>query len=442
MKHRIGRIGLLGILLACEPAFGPEDIPGDRDLPARQDPAPSPDLPDRVDLPLPGDLPGPDGPDLDAAPDQPPPDVPGDLPETGPLPDGDFATPEGIALADRYVVVANPAFRYDGQRMVFGTGFLTVVDRGTRQVVQRVALPCRNPQEVSWDGSRLWALCSGETSFDGTLVRPAGQAALVGLDLSGTPFRIVSYLPVSRSASHPLVGYPSSMALRDGLAYLGCGTTAAVLVADLDGNRLVRSPEDPWSLAALGLSGLEDQDTVKVLPGPQGMLLAGSFNRDLVVAFGVTGEVPTPAGSLEVGVPGMLDGVLDLAWRPGGTPELYVLLGLAQRVVAASDLLGSPRMDDRFAVTGTMPNRLLLDRDRLWILDSGDNRATAVDADTGKPLGLRAAMPPGTNPYALAAGDFEGRRELYVTGLRSDSLWIFDADTGALLAEVPPGLRP
>lgn len=426
----------LGLWLACEPTPGLEHDAGSEgihdagDLPASAD-GPQ-DLPEDAAPPPPRDIPGIDardpGPDGGTV----------DLPDPGPLPDRDFATPEGITLAGRHVVVANPDFRYDGQRMVFGTGFLTVVDRGSRQVVQRIALPCRNPQEVSWDGTRLWALCSGETTFDGTLVRPAGQAALVGLDRSGDPFRIVAWMPIVPSPTHPLVGYPSSMAFLDGRAYLASGTTAALLVADLEAGHLLRSPDAPLSLESLGLGGLADQDTVKVLTGPPGVLLAGSFNRDRVLAFRLPGGAPDPIQSLEVGVEGMLDGVLDLAWRPGGTPELYVLLGLAQRVVAVSDLLGAPRVDDRFAVTGTMPNRILLDRDRLWILDSGDNRVTAVDADTGRPLEVRALMPPGTNPYAMAAGDWEGRPELYVTGLRSNSLWVFDADTGDLLAQVPP----
>jgi len=413
MRRRLATVWVLGLLAACEPTFDSRDLSEPRDLPTPEDAASA--------------------------------DVPGDdlsFPDPGPLPEGNFAAPEGVALADRYAVVANSAFHYDGQRMVFGTGFLTVVDRKTRQVVQRIALPCRNPQEVSWDGAHLWALCSGETSFDGALVRPAGGAGLVGLDLSGAPLRIVSFLPIPPSTAHPLAGYPSSMVLRDRRAYLGCGTTAALLVADLLQGRMQRSPEDPLPLASLGLGDLETQDTVKVLAGPGETLLAGSFNRDRVLAFTLAGDEPVPLRSLEVGAAGMMDGVLDLAWRPGGTPELYVLLGLAQRVVAVSDLLGNPRLDDRFAVTGTMPNRLLIDGDRLWVLDSGDNRVRAVDADTGEDLEIRATMPPGTNPYGMAVGEWEGRRELHVTGLRSNSLWVFDARTGDPLAEVGPDPGP
>lgn len=339
-----------------------------------------------------------------------------------------FSAPEGLAVAGDYLVVANSAFGYDGGDLVFGTGFATVVDRRDRRVVNRIPMPAKNPQAVAVDDRRAWVLCSGRTAFDGARVRPETDGALAGIPLdtldAATEPDVVVTIPLD--ASTPLVGYPSSLAIIDDRAWIGSGTAAALFVIDLTTGTLVRGPENP-----ILLGNAADQDTMVVAPGPARRLIVASFNRDRVWVLDVATGEPVAGTPFEVGTPGVMDGLLSLAWRPEGTPDLFVLLGMASGVAAASLGDGGPQVIDRFVVNaGSLPNMLLVDGNRLLILNSGDNNVRAFDAATGAGLPFQATMPPSANPYAMALGDVGQRHELYVTGLGSNAVYVFDAGGG------------
>lgn len=343
------------------------------------------------------------------------------------LPDANFAAPEGLAVAGDFLVVANARYGYDGQGIAYGTGFATVVDRATGRVVNRIPMPAKNPQAVAVAGDRVWVLCSGQTSFDGTLVTPLTGGALAGIRIADlavaeAPDAVVDF-PLD--PARPLVGYPSSLAILGDRAWMGSGTAAALFVADLASGTRVRGADDP-----ILLGDADAQDTLTVAAGSSGHLLAASFNRDLVWVLDATDGAPLAGMPFEVGVPGGMDGVLALAWREGGTPNLYVLLGMASRVAAATLGDGAPRVTQRFATTGSLPNALLLDGDRLLVLNSGDNNVRAFDVATGGELAFTANLPPSANPYAMAVGDVADGRRLYVTGLMANAVYVFDASPG------------
>jgi len=350
------------------------------------------------------------------------------------LPASAFSAPEGLAVAGDFLVVANSHYGYGGAAIEYGTGFLTVVDRDARTVVHRIPLPARNPQVVRTLGNRVWVLCSGTTTFDGANVLPLTDGALAGIPLDRLadaegPDVVV---PIGRDPARPLVGYPSSLTLAGGEAWIASGTSAAVFVADLASGELVRGPDNP-----VALGDLDVQDTIATAPGPGGLVLAGSFNRDRVFAIDPQTRAPVDGLAFDVGTPGAMDGVLALAWREGGAPDLFVLLGLASRVAAATLGNGTAVVDPQFAVTGTTPNGILVDGDRVLVLNSGDNNVTAFDAVSGDALGFRAVCPLSSNPYAMALGERAGRKELYVTGLLSNAVYVFDAQSGERLAEIP-----
>jgi hypothetical protein len=350
---------------------------------------------------------------------------------------GAFAGPQGVAVANGLAFVANANPSYSGQSLVYGPGSVTVVRLSDGAVLRVLPLAAPNPGAVAAAGNRVVVACSGSTAFDGKVVRPAGDGAVVVLDAAtvvstGVPLRVI---PLPRSADHPLVGYPSSVALFDGgaTAWLGSGTAPALFHVDLDAGTVLRGADDP-----VALGDLAAQDTVVVRAGPRGQLLAGRFEADEVLALDpATGAASSVLpGPFPVGSPGEPDGVLDLAVREGGTPDLYVLLGLASKVAALDTAQGPASVRNAFARTGTFPNRLVTDGDRLLVVDSGDNNVVALDALTGAARGRVVAFPTGTNPYDLALYDADGVPHAAVTGQQADALFLVDLSRGVVEREV------
>ena len=70
---------------------------------------------------------------------------------------------------------------------------------------------------------------------------------------------------------------------------------------------------------------------------------------------------------------------------------------------------------------------ILDNQDRLLILNSGDNNVKAYAANSGQLLDFKATMPQSTNPFDMAISD---DNQLYVTGLLSNSVFVFDASPG------------
>jgi DNA-binding beta-propeller fold protein YncE len=355
-------------------------------------------------------------------------DVPFDSYDPG-LPQGPFAAPEGIAVAGGYVFVANANFAFEGQELVFGPGFVTVVRASDGSVVNRIRTSGKNPQVVLANGDEVLVLCSGETVYDPDtlLVRPRSDGAIDIIDLAEaeTASRPSSTIPIPRGAAGSLVGYPSSLVVTsDGrYAYVASGTAAALFKVDLQDGTVVRGADYP-----IELGDLQKQDTVRVAKGPDGLLLLGRFNNDLVHLLDpVTDRLATfPWGTLQIGSSGAFAGVSDLVHRPGNPPDLFVLLGLAGQVAAVTMDAGAAGVQVAFASTGLYPNRLLSVEGKLLVVNSGENNVTAIHPSTGAILDWKATLPPSTNPYdATVDGP-----TLWVTGLVSNSLHAFSLATG------------
>lgn len=352
-----------------------------------------------------------------------------------------FASPEGVAVTEEYVFVASTAF--DTTAMTYGDGFVTVIRRSDLRPVNKVFTSHKNPQVLTVFQGNLYVLCSGETSFDTTtyIVSPKGDASLdvfkiEAITLSsadmfglGTPVSTPSAtIEIPLSTTNPLVGYPSSLAITDDgrFAYAGSGTAGAVFKLDLISNKALRGTDNPIVLGDLSL-----QDGIKVATGPNGSIFAGSFNRDLLFAIG-SDDKPGALGweSLDLGKTSDMEGVQDLAFRTEGKPDLFALMGIASAITAVSTVDGKVTTD--YSKTGLYPNRIVLANDRLFVVNSGDNNITAIDANTGKNLGTVAVFPAGTNPYDMAIhGDIA-----YVTGFATNSLFEVDLIRGEVVREL------
>lgn len=350
-------------------------------------------------------------------------------------PTQNFAGPEGLAVAGDYVFVANAAYRFDGSKIVYDEGFVTVVGLKDFRVVNRIPTPAKNPQVVTSVGGKIYVLCSGETEADQNFtIYPKSDGAVLVLDanapLASTWEKVimVPYKPKS------LVGYPSSMVISgDGrFAYLGSGTTAALLKVDLEAGKVLRGAEDP-----IALGKLDAQDMLTLEWGESGVLFVGSFNRDIVMAIDTkTDSVAAfPFQEVNVGKTENLDGVSDLLYLRSKSPDLFILLGLANAVQAMNTSQGEASLHT-FAVTGTAPNRILEWNGRLLIVNSLDNNVQAVDIATKKDLGPFVVFPVGSNPYDMAIANVGGKDMLYVTGLLANALYEVDLSTGTVQRQV------
>ncbi|NOZ00667.1 MAG: hypothetical protein GXP54_02100, partial [Deltaproteobacteria bacterium] len=117
----------------------------------------------------------------------------------------------------------------------------------------------------------------------------------------------------------------------------------------------------------------------------------------------------------------------------GGSPDLFVLLGLASTVMGVTTTIGLPVP---LVNTGSNPNQIAVSGGVLYILNSGDNNVTAMDVSTTKYLGVAVNFDPGVNPYDFAFADLDGATVMYVTGFLSNTLYEVDPATGKILRKV------
>ena len=342
------------------------------------------------------------------------------LDELEPLTGPAFYGPTGLALSGELVVVANSEF--DGVTMSYGPGSVTFVRRHDLAPVARMPTSRKNPAAVAISGSTAFVLCAGETSFDSEkgLVLPKSDGALDVFDLTFFETGPKVSIPVPIDPSNPLIGYPSSLALSpDGKrAWAGSGTAAVIFEFDLVTSKLVRT---------IALGDLDRQDGITLEVGQDGRIWAGSFNRDQVYAF--LPSDPASRSAFTVGKsPSDMDGVVDIALRPGASPDVFALLAMSSSISAIDSTTG--KVKDAFATTGLYPNRMARGADFLYVVNSGDNNVLAVNADTGK-SDVVAVLPEKTNPWDIAVDG----PSAFVTGNGSNSLFLVDIKAGKVVGE-------
>ena len=351
-----------------------------------------------------------------------------------------FAQPEGVAVVGDYAFVANANYRFDGASIVFDPGFVTVVRLSDFQVVRQIPTAHKNPQVVVGLEDRALVLCSGETVWDNDagVIRPVsdGSVEVIPVNEAETASAPALVIPLPAGPAGTLIGYPSSLAVTPDkrFAYAGSGTTAVLFKIDLSSNQVVRGAGNPISLGDPTV-----QDTLAVEAGPPGLLFAGSFNRDLVFALDTSSDAPAsaPFQQVDAGKTQDMDGVLDLAYRAGGTPDLFVLLGLANAVQSLTTVQGAASLQT-LGSTGLYPNRIAVwDAEGVvLVLNSGDNNLRALKIATGQSLDI-VAFAPNTNPYDMALARRSDKDMLYVTGLLSNALYEVDLAAQKVVRQVP-----
>jgi DNA-binding beta-propeller fold protein YncE len=331
---------------------------------------------------------------------------------------GILAGPEGIAVADGTIFVANVNSRYDPNSglVVFDEGFIQTFDATNLAPGARLDVRCENPQYVLPADADLLVVCSGSMLPDSEgLLTPATDGALLVLDRSS--LAIKQQIPVPRGTPHALSGFPGNMAWSSDLqrVYLGSGSGPYVHAVDLATETTqVFQLRDP-----------DDRNDLVVPIWWEGRLFATSFTAGALFELDpidgtILGE-PLP-----ITESGETEGTVDVV---PGDGTLYVLHSLSQRVVAVDP---TARTFAPLFTAGAAANRIRLYDGALYVLNSMDNNLTRHDLSTGTTTTPFAIFPPGSNPWKMAFVD--GR--MYVTAYLSDELFVVDVGSGTIEAVV------
>jgi hypothetical protein len=347
--------------------------------------------------------------------------------------DANFLAPEGIIISNDRVFVANASFAYSGSELLYGAGFVTVLDATTGQVVNRIPLPFLNPQELGVAGNRLWVLCSGQTHWDSTreMVVSKSSGGLVAIDLDTADVATGPSLAVPIDSDEgALVGYPSGMYLAGNTAWLASGTTAAIFKVDLLNGEVTRGPHNP-----VMVGDIDTQNTTVIGEGPDGLIMVGLFNSDTVFLLDPeTGEkLSSPWAETQVGSAGQIDGILDIVYS-ADRGKAWLLFGLANKVVSFDGDPGPGAGVEQVISGVATPNRIKLFDNELFVVNSTGNSISSVDLESGAISKVRAALPPNCNPWDIdvAVGTYAGVAGSFawVTCLKLNSVVVVDLGTG------------
>lgn len=327
---------------------------------------------------------------------------------------GLLAGPEGIAVADGTIYVANVNSRYDTATglVVFDEGFIQTFDATTLVPATRFDVLCQNPQYVLPADANLLVVCSGSMlpDTDG-LLTPATDGALLVLDRE--TLTVLQEVPVPGGTPHPLAGFPGNLAWSPDLqrVYLGSGSGPYVHAIDLASETIqVFELRDPG-----------DRNDLVVPIWWEGRLFATSFTAGALFELDpMDGTIV--ADPLPITESGETEGTVDVVPAEGG---LYVLHSLSQKVVLVDPVA---RTFTPLFTAGAAANRIRHYDGSLYVLNSMDNNVTRHDLASGTTKTPFAIFPPGSNPWEMAF--YDGR--MYTTAYLSDELFVVDVLTGAI----------
>lgn len=116
--------------------------------------------------------------------------------------------------------------------------------------------------------------------------------------------------------------------------------------------------------------------------------------------------------------------------------EILYVVNSQSRTLSRIDT-STDQVNNTFASLGNVPNRVIIDEDYLWVVNSGDNVIQKLSQDTGATLS-NIYLGNNVNPWdAIKHGDW-----LYATGLFSGKVYKVNALTGSVESSVNVGVAP
>jgi YVTN family beta-propeller protein len=116
--------------------------------------------------------------------------------------------------------------------------------------------------------------------------------------------------------------------------------------------------------------------------------------------------------------------------------SMYVLNGSAETV--SKMVIETGEVQQNVALTGQVPNRLVVHQDMIYVLDSGTSDIKMINPMTDEVV-RTIALKPGANPYDMA---FVGQGKLYVSNWIANTISIVDVESGTITGEIATGKGP
>ena len=280
------------------------------------------------------------------------------------LPDDDFFRPFAVAATDELVFVANTNLP-DGAEV--GPGFVTVIDRATKAVVNRIPTSQYLPVALAIYGEKLVVVNQGKTTAPSPgVIAPETDGGVELLDIAvardAATFDRVMPIPPAGS-----VGAPHSIAVTsDGEAYVGSGSVGVLFVADVAGCDLLRGSDDPLEIVNLTDSAsltprADGQDRLWIADARSSLVhlydpKMGGID-DAVLAGAPFAASETAADQTDA----------DIDFHPGASPDVFVLLEGATDFAGIDSATGTVTLG--WNAAGTEPVAAHVRGEVLYVLD-------------------------------------------------------------------------
>ena len=358
-------------------------------------------------------------------------------PDTSPLDDAappgrHFWSPQGVATTPEYVLVANPASHLEQGKVLFGQGFITFIQRKTRQVAGRVDTSWPNTQVVEVCGGKAYALSSGSYAIVGGVLQPASPGGVDVLDLSGgVPTAVAAKIPLGLSSSDPRIGNYGSLVISPDckMAYIGSGTRSDLFSVDLSANKVKRGPDNPIPLVATGAG----KNGMTITRPWKGGLAVVDFNTEgLCLSSDWGGDLASRScDSIKIHKD-LLGGPIDVAPHAGG--QALVLMSMANALHTA-DVSAQPFVVNKtkLAATGLANNRLLVHANHAYIINSLSANLQRVELPSGKSTLPLTVFSTQSAPYDMAITREAEGDVAWVTLSRSHQVALVLLSTGKIL---------
>ncbi|MBR59138.1 MAG: hypothetical protein CMH54_14105 [Myxococcales bacterium] len=338
-----------------------------------------------------------------------------------------FSRPSGLWVDSDYLYVTNPDFLATSAGVVFGEGYIEVLDRDGLESVARWALPLPNPTRVMTVGDDVWVLCSGsleqseeglfQTAQPGGLVRISG-----GLDAA-------SEAVISSFVLEPDGAPGSWVYTADSQRFvLGSSIDSELYVFDLVTETYVHDGDNP-----IPLTSVESNETLGLGLHPDGSVAVLSFARNSALLFDPQTLTVIPETETTVAGTNELEGPLDVVFLPDTEPATALILLTLSNHLARWQPSNPSAVESRWQAVGLSPNVVRVHGDTIYVVESGANTVGVYDVDGGEVA--RVVLPVGSNPYDMVVAP--GGEVAYVSALVSNRIHMVDLNSFEIVETVP-----
>ncbi|MEM7008168.1 MAG: hypothetical protein AAF462_03455 [Thermodesulfobacteriota bacterium] len=266
------------------------------------------------------------------------------------VPSNTFEEPSRVHVAGDKVYITNN--NLDENFNPNGSGFITVLDGLTDQVVDIIPASGANTSSIAQIDQNLYVLNNGNILFDFETFEfscdfefpPSIDVVDIGTDT------IVDTINIPLSQTNSAVCLPNNLtATPDGFGYTGLGLVGALLKVDLLEGSVINGTSNP--IVITDLSGLNNTADIAI---KDGLLFTTLFNTDQIAVLDTDTDQVNPfpyISPFPAGIRGddpnsdLFDGVQSLAIRPGepgvdfSGADIYFITGISQQLGSVDSTL-------------------------------------------------------------------------------------------------------